>query len=161
MSDDETLRRFERARAKGDMAAHAAIKAWRERKGLPSEAPEVLVGYDWDQAFAAAGIEEGHISADIRPAREASVPLTPFERRDIKTLVGYAEGENDGPNWLALGELWDGRWFFLSAGCDYTGWDCQAGGVVTVALSYDGLDVHKDDLERLVPPIQWPGKAPS
>jgi hypothetical protein len=27
----------------------------------------------------------------------------------------------------------DGRWFHIEAGCDYTGWDCQAGGAATVA----------------------------
>ena len=34
---------------------------------------------------------------------------------------------------MCYGQLNDGRWFYLEAGCDYTGWDCQAGGSVTIA----------------------------
>ncbi len=33
-----------------------------------------------------------------------------------------------------------GRYFYLAAGCDYTGWDCQASGYVEVSM----------DLERLI-----------
>ena len=87
-------------------------------------------GYDWDNAFEYAN---------------------GFTRHDIKEVLGVQEGENDGPSWIIYGELMDGRYFFLSAGCDYTGWDCQAGGRSWI---YDNLEDIKwlamgdDDRER-------------
>jgi hypothetical protein len=138
---DEALRWFERARAAGDITAHNAIKAYRERRRMPAEIPVELAGSDWDQAFGCAGdalhtcvddaghvaLQEGygskHVEKDIRPARETDVALDAFDRRDVKRLLAHAVGENDGPDWLALMELWDGRYAYLHAGCDYTGWD--------------------------------------
>lgn len=138
---DEALRTFERARGHGDLTAHAAIKAYRERRGLPPEIDPRLVGYDWDQAFAVVGdglevtLEEGkvradggravrkHCATDLRPAREAAVDLSPFDRRDVRRVVALSEGSHDSEDWLALLELWDGRAVLLRAGCDYTGWD--------------------------------------
>jgi hypothetical protein len=40
------------------------------------------------------------------------------------------------------GRLKDGRWFLLAAGCDYTGWDCQAGGVAKIADSREELEQY-------------------
>lgn len=37
-------------------------------------------------------------------------------------------GENDGPHWVWILELLDGSFGYLKAGCDYTGWNCLAGG---------------------------------
>lgn len=67
---------------------------------------EFFDDYDWKKAFSFAS----------------------FQPKDVKRVIAHDEGENDGPDWLAIGELNDGRWFVLSAGCDYTGWDCRAGG---------------------------------
>lgn len=98
-----------------------------------------LEGYDWAEAFAYAGETRSDGwglsgAADVRAANpQGKVRLDPFSREDVAKLVACIEGENDGPSWEALGRLKDGRWFFLSACCDYTGWDCQAGGTATVA----------------------------
>lgn len=66
-----------------------------------------LQGYDWKEAFTYA---HG------------------YSISDVEEIIAMAEGENDGADWIIFGKLKDGRWFTLSAGCDYTGWDCQAGG---------------------------------
>lgn len=97
--------------------------------------------YDWREAFACAGDPDGkYNSADVRPAPPASsVPLTPFGRKDVASLFAIREGDHDGPNWLAYGRLKDNRYFFLSAGCDYTGWDCQSGDCVFVSEAKDDL----------------------
>lgn len=97
-----------------------------------------LEGYDWACAFEYAGGagtgSYSYGSADIRRADpQGSVKLDPFDREDVVKIVGIVEGENDAYPWEVFGRLKDGRWFFLSAGCDYTGWDCQAGGSATVA----------------------------
>ena len=51
-----------------------------------------------------------------------------FTIDDVAEIHESDDGENDGPEWIMFGVLKDGRWFYLHAGCDYTGWDCQAGG---------------------------------
>lgn len=121
---DETLRTFERARAQGDMAAHAAIKAYRERRSMPPEIPEELDSYGFRESFGACGIEGSNCSTDIRPGLDPNFSdLRPFERRDVKRVIASAEGEGDGPSWIALMELWDGRFAYLEGSCDYTGFD--------------------------------------
>ena len=53
-----------------------------------------------------------------------------------------------------FGRLWDGRWFALSAGCDNTGWDCQASGFALVAMSAEALirlGLTDGELERFAP----------
>lgn len=63
--------------------------------------------YDWSEAFAYA---------------------TGFTIRDVAEVKAYANGHNDEDNWIGVFLLKDGRWAWLTAGCDYTGWDCQASG---------------------------------
>ena len=69
---------------------------------------EMLNEYDWRHAF--------ECGADG------------FTIEDVAEVFGFSEGKNDGPYWKIYGRLNDGRFFVLSAGCDYTGWDCQASG---------------------------------
>ncbi len=91
-----------------------------------------LDGYDWGEAFAFAG-GPGNGSANLKAALGVAVSLAPFVRDEVAEICAMSEGENDGPSWIIYGCLRDGRWFYLSAGCDYTGWDCQAGGCAVVA----------------------------
>ncbi len=46
-----------------------------------------------------------------------------FHADDIDTILKYSEGENETKSWLLLVLLKNGRFGFLTAGCDYTGWD--------------------------------------
>lgn len=80
---------------------------------------ELLSEYDWQEAFNYAD----------------------FSSEDVLEIHDMAEGENDGLDWIIYGVLLSGQWFFLSAGCDYTGWDCQANG-------YSYTNDSKDDLIR-------------
>jgi hypothetical protein len=51
---------------------------------------------------------------------------------NVTRVIYAAEGENDEDDWLAVVE-WsgdEGRFAVMSAGCDYTGWDCQASGTI-------------------------------
>lgn len=83
-----------------------------------------LAAYDWRAVFAYAGEPDaGDGSASVKPAPPAAaVDVSPFSRWDVADVYGTSEGENDGRNWLVYGRLSDGRYFFLEAGCDYTGW---------------------------------------
>lgn len=50
------------------------------------------------------------------------ISLEAFTGKDVRTVISYVEGANDGPPWRMIGELNDGRFFYIEAGCDYTGW---------------------------------------
>lgn len=41
---------------------------------------------------------------------------------DVAGVVASSPGDNDGPDWIALLRLNDGRHVLLSAGCDNSGW---------------------------------------
>lgn len=74
---------------------------------------EDLAEYDWNEALNYAQ----------------------FSVDQIESIIASSEGENDGDYWLLVVHLKDGRFGYLSAGCDYTGWDCQAGGDSYIAPS--------------------------
>lgn len=91
---------------------------------------EMKESYDWKEAFVYA----------------------PFDLSEVAAIIKADEGFNDGDRWLAVGVLNDGRFFFLSAGCDYTGWDCQAWGDCEFADTLDDLvrwRLGDHDRERL------------
>ena len=91
---------------------------------------EMLASYDWQEAFHYAK----------------------FQPSEVASIIKTDEGENDGNNWLAVGTLKDGSYFILSAGCDYTGWDCQAGGDSETAPTLAHLirwHMSDDDRARL------------
>jgi hypothetical protein len=85
--------------------------------------------YDWKEAFTYA--------PNVRTATGCAKDV--FGIEDVAEVIKAEPGENDGPSWLMVGKLKDGRFFFLEAGCDYTGWDCQAGGDSQVADTLDNL----------------------
>lgn len=92
---------------------------------------EVGEEYDWRSAFdvvtpqACMGFD-GSINFDISM-------VTRIHR-------AYA-GLNDSEDWECIGELSDGRWFFLCAGCDYTGWDCRAWGLIHIGADEEQVKV--------------------
>ena len=128
------------------------------RDGVTGVHPLDVDDYDWTAAFELAGREGAENSyGNNEPRLQACAPgievsTAEFTRADIDTIEVYEEGENDGPDWIVLGQLKDGRWFFLRAGCDYTGWDCQSGGMVDLApdrallLQYG---ISNEELRRL------------
>jgi hypothetical protein len=97
---------------------------------------ELLSNYDWRQAFAYAGDVYDYASRDGQTYGDPAVSSCigtdtatgPVLRADVTEIVASSEGENDGPDWLIVVKVADGRYAYLTAGCDYTGWDCQAGG---------------------------------
>ncbi len=94
--------------------------------------------YNWQEAFGYAGEPGTNGKIDIRPhLPRANISLAPFTRADVTLIYAHVAGENDGPPWRMVGQLTDGRWFYLEAGCDYTGRDCVASGCATVAPTFD------------------------
>ncbi len=94
-----------------------------EERGIfmPESVARLYGDTDWQNAFAYA---------------------KDFDWPDIKRVVKSDAGGNDDVDWLAVFELRDGRFAFLHAGCDYTGWGCQEWG---------DSEIHEtlDDLVRL------------
>lgn len=103
-------------------------EAYRQKAAAMAKIPPELVGYDWHETFHFAG-EEGSCSSGgsvpewVKPGEEdADVSLAPFGRADVKHIIALQEGENDGQDWICVGQLFDGRFFVVRAWCDYTGW---------------------------------------
>ena len=71
---------------------------------------------DWREAFTYA------CNPDEAPPG-SDVDRSDFTRDDVSRILYIEEGENDGNNWIGVFKLRDRRYAFLSAGCDYTGWD--------------------------------------
>lgn len=97
-----------------------------------------LGGWDWCEAFGFVG-ETASCNNEINiSTSEPNCPVNGFNRESVFEIYGVQEGENDGAPWMVFGKLKDGRYFYLEAGCDYTGWDCRAGGGASVSLTKEG-----------------------
>jgi hypothetical protein len=120
---------------------------------------EQLKAGDWDKVFEYCGEEErteSYRSRDGSPNVSAVIghecPVDGFTREDVAEIFAISEGAHDEANWLLFCRLKDGRFAFVSAGCDYTGWDCQAGGYAIVGPDRETmirLAIGKPDLVRL------------
>lgn len=112
----------------------------------------VLSGSDWEAVFefTRGGAPQGerehtHTCGNAGPGNvsacegDSTCSVEPFGLADVAEVIATSEGENDGANWLCVVKLNDGRFAFVSAGCDYTGWDCQSSGHGIVATDLQHL----------------------
>lgn len=69
--------------------------------------------------------------------RCAIIPeLTELLNYDLFEKVIFAqEGENDGDSWIIVALHQNGYYILFDASCDYTGFDCQGGGLVLYTKS--------------------------
>jgi len=129
---DNTLRDLERRwQASGSREDYGAYRVACTRANIqPPDAPSILPELedsDWRQAFKYAGEWAGAGSDSTSCPRIAgSLPdapdAAPATRADVKRVIAMDEGDNEGPDWVGVFELWDGRFLYVEAGCDYTGW---------------------------------------
>lgn len=96
-----------------------------------------LEDYDWQKAFEYAG-EVGEFGNDGSPSIStltfgAKASTDTFTREDVKKIFGISDGERNERSWIIYGQLKDKRYFYLEAGCDYTGWDCRTDGSAITA----------------------------
>ena len=68
-----------------------------------------------------------------------AVSYAPFAMDFVEEVLYSSEGENDGESWIAVVRLTDGRFGYVDAWCDYTGWDCQAGGDGAISDTFEHL----------------------
>ena len=75
-----------------------------------------------------------------------------FTLEDIEEVYGSQAGDNDGPSWIAYGKLKNGKYFYVTAGCDYTGWGWQEDGSSSLADTKEDIEkfhLTEDDRQRL------------
>ncbi len=86
---------------------------------------ELLEDESWSCAFADPGnYSEGNCDKDTEAVPPGVImDTTPPYRSDVAEIIATDDGENDGPPWVGLFLLTDGRYLAVEAGCDYTGWD--------------------------------------
>ena len=66
---------------------------------------------------------------------EQVLVLAGVPRDSIKDILAAVYGENDGADWHYIVVFKDGSYGYLTGGCDYTGWDCQASATLVVQAS--------------------------
>jgi hypothetical protein len=123
------------------MSTHAQVyqgepdngsRSWRELKdaGELASIPERIRDYSWCEAFGYA----------------------PFLITDVAEVLFAVDGERDEDSWVGCFRLKNGEYGYLTAGCDYTGWDCRASGHGDVRNTWEELNrecLTVDDCKRL------------
>lgn len=65
----------------------------------------------------------------------------PFKVEEIETLIACYPGAADEDSWHYIAKLKDGKFGWVTASCDYTGWGCQEGGEGKICTSIeDAID---------------------
>lgn len=76
---------------------------------------------------------------------------------NVAEVLAADAGEHDERDWIAILRMKDGQWAMLRAGCDYTGWDCRAGGSMeyfeTVDEACSAMSLTPEELKRLAPDL--------
>ena len=67
--------------------------------------------------------------------------------KNIAEHFWVSEGNNDTAPWHSIGVLTNGNYFYYTASCDYTGFDCQGEMRLFVSSSYANLIEHALDQE--------------
>ena len=79
---------------------------------------------------------ERRIDYDLSAAMEYAITDTQgFRLEDVAYVLAYLQGEHDGPDYHWIVAMKDHTYAYVQGGCDYTGWDCQAGGTVQMFVS--------------------------
>lgn len=78
-----------------------------------------------------------------------------FSKNNIKEVVACVCGEHDGRTWHWLVKHDNDKFYYISGGCDYTGWDCQS-YLVFVEVESDKLQLAFEETDNYNRPIrQW------
>ncbi len=83
----------------------------------PATPDEMRAEWDWRHAWYQA--EHG----DYGPSYDTDETDCKSSLNNVTDVIAAVSGENDGPDWLCVVKLDDGRFATMRAGCDYTGWD--------------------------------------
>ena len=81
---------------------------------MTTSVSSLLKDYDWKEAFSVANRDKVE-SID-------GAPTHAFDLDDVAKVISIDDGQNDERDWVGVFELKDGRFVFVAAGCDYSGW---------------------------------------
>lgn len=96
---------------------------------------EDLDDHDWGTIF---GDDTWEDNGEPRSREENLIEvhevldLHSYTRESVEKILYIHHGQKDEEDWELLAEMKDGGVLWISAGCDYTGWDCRAGGTAVV-----------------------------
>jgi hypothetical protein len=93
-----------------------------------------LESYDWEHIIEEYCFEPHVTPADWAEFKQGQAAAS-FTINDIEHTIAYEDGDNDGPEWIAIFKLKNKKYAFVEASCDYTGWGCQESGRSYVANS--------------------------
>ena len=107
----------------------------------------------WNRNYAYESYLNDEGSWQVRGTPQAGMKSYSTDRDfNIDKVISYTEGENEGEPWVMFGKLKDGSCFHFTASCDYTGFECQGGGVITYSKDWEDLlnNVSDRSLAKLV-----------
>jgi len=88
---------------------------------------EFRADYDWGEVLSYAGkdsCEQGEQKPPMAsPVSDATMDCSVFGMEDVKDVICVSAGMKEEDSWLCILELRDGRFAYIEACCDYTGWD--------------------------------------
>jgi len=110
---------------------------------------DLAYALNWDYYDTKEAMEYAVETREVWNAAVETREIRKIGFEDVKGVVVAVEGEADGPEWIAVLQLTDNGYMTLKAGCDYTGWDCQAGGSAYFAdTPEDIVRMGLDDEDR-------------
>lgn len=106
--------------------------------------------YDWRNAFNVA-FGKKHKWDD---EADTDNPI-----HDVLEIIAYEIGENEGKDWIGIFKMCDGKYVVLSAGCDYTGWECVGNSgrhetFDTLEAALSPLSLTREFRDRLGPQLE-------
>jgi hypothetical protein len=116
----------------------SSSEAWRE-------------DYDWKEVFGYVGEPDTGAADQGSSCKARWIAKGPAEDRGVAFPISsvveplaMVAGDNDAETWLGLfkvrhSSVYGEAYLFVEAGCDYTGWDCQASGYGYASLSLENL----------------------
>lgn len=141
-------------RIEGGSLLHEAERIAERLRVSYHRTPELYENSDWQYVFeySSGRDESGNGGQTPEHVLVNECDTAPFDTEDVARVLHMAEGDNDGEPWVIVVRLRDGRFGYIKAGCDYTGWDCRAGGTSYVARSLDLIErfaCDESDRKRL------------
>ena len=119
---------------------------------------ELKSSYDWVEAFGEGSGGNTDKTTEAVGACDPSPPML----ADVVEILAFRDGENDEKNWIGVFRVADGRFVYVDAGCDFTGWDCRASNSLTVAADLRSLvvmgmtDEARQEFPQIVRSALWP-----
>lgn len=110
--------------------------------------------YDWRTIFMEGDYKESNMMGGVDSASNPTTrEVRSFTMSDIVEVVAADNGERDAVSWVGVFKTADGAYLYVSAGCDYTGWDCQASSSAEwhTDLEQCKAMIHENERLRLFP----------